>query len=857
MNRFALGQRWTSKMEPELGVGVVAEIDGRRVRIRFPQNGVERTYGASSAPLERVTFHPGDRIRGDDGISLTVAAVETEDGLHVYHGDGRQLREDRLAATLAIHQPNARLMAGQRDPARLFDLRVRVLEHRYRTASSPVCGFVGGRVEPIPHQFAIADKVCRQRFPRVLLADEAGLGKTIEAGLILHRLIAVGQIARVLVVVPDALVVQWYVEMTRRFNLRFRILDDAFLAALPENCAEGAFFENEPLMLCGFALLSQASPALQTQLMTGEWDTVVVDEAHRIQQGGRFLGPAGHLANKAPGLILITATPGPLAASEAAPAQVFRTRRCAVSGFPGRKVQLVPLDPGGNAEAVCRRINDAFFQDGQAGDDPDAALMESDPRIDWLTGFAHTHRDEKILLICRTRQTVNALLQALEKKARIKTGRFHEGMTLVQRDRNAAWFADPDGATLLGCSEIGSEGRNFQFANHLVLFDLPADPELLEQRIGRLDRIGRSGVVQVMVPFVTGTAGEVMARWYHEALNAFETYTPAAAWVTHRFYSALAASIEDWTHGAGPGRLERMIRGGCIAAARRLRRIQRAQAHLLPVDTLSLDNANRLVATIRQADADAEFFSLIEGLLDVCGIGMDLIAPSIFRLEPDERYAHPLPGFRPMGLTVTTDRTIALAREELDFLTRDHPLVDSAMAIFLGSGKGNAVFTRWKASGPPLVLLDMVFVPEAPVGSNSSVERFLPSAPIRVVVDQDLKSGQDLLSTVSPEQFEDGSPALFSTMLQAVSARIPQMIAAGQAAAASGIGQRIEKARQRAARAFEARLEHLEKLRQTHSAVNAAAVRAAGEEHECILAAISRAQLRLDAVRLVVKGAPG
>ena len=262
MNRFTIGQRWISAMEPELGVGIVEEIDRRRVRVRFPQSGTLRTYGAASAPLERVTFHPGDRITGQDGSTLTVEAVSVEDGLNRYHGGGMQLREDQLAASFAIHQPNARLMAGQRDPASLFDLRLRVLKHRHRAAGSPVRGFVGGRVEPIPHQFAIAERVCRSRFPRVLLADEAGLGKTIEAGLILHRLMALGRIARVLVAVPDALLVQWYVELVRRFNLRFRILDEAYLGALPATCEDSAPFENEPLMLCGFALLSQASPAL-------------------------------------------------------------------------------------------------------------------------------------------------------------------------------------------------------------------------------------------------------------------------------------------------------------------------------------------------------------------------------------------------------------------------------------------------------------------------------------------------------------------------------------------------------------------------------------------------------------------
>lgn len=64
---------------------------------------------------------------------------------------------------------------------------------------------------------------------------------------------------------------------------------------------------------------------------------------------------------------------------------------------------------------------------------------------------------------------------------------------------------------MLLCSEIGSEGRNFQFARKLVLFDLPWDAELLEQRIGRLDRIGQRGVVNVLIPFVRGTGGEVLA----------------------------------------------------------------------------------------------------------------------------------------------------------------------------------------------------------------------------------------------------------------------------------------------------------------------------------------------------------
>ena len=849
MTVFVVGQRWTSEMEPELGVGVVEEIDGRRVSIRFPHGGVVRTYGAASAPLGRVTFHPGDRITGDDGITLTVEAVTVEKGLNLYHGGGTRLREDRLVATLAIHRPNDKLMAGQRDPARLFDLRMRTLEHRQRTAISPVRGFLGGRVAPISHQFAIAEAVSRRRFPRVLLADEAGLGKTIEAGLILHRLLALGRIARVLVVVPDALIVQWYVELARRFNLRFRILDDGFLAAVPKGSAP---FESEALILCGFALLSQTSTALEAQLMAGGWDVVVVDEAHRLQQGGRLGGPAGRLVEKAPGQILITATPGPLVASEAVPMTVFRTRRKDVTGFPGRRVRLVPLDSAKNVTAVCGWINNDFLHACGAGEPQEAAFSDSDPRIDWLTDFLRDHRDEKVLLICRTRQAVKAILQALEKRTRIKAGRFHEKMTLVQRDRNAAWFADPDGAAILVCSEIGSEGRNFQFARHLVLFDLPADPELLEQRIGRLDRIGRTGIVQVLVPFVSGTAAEILARWYHEALNAFEAYLPAAAWVTRRYLPALIALVGDSTDGVHAGRLDRLIRSGRISAQRRQRRLE-AQQDRLPTGRLQEKEAARLVRAIRAADSDSEFLSLTEALLDVCGIGVEPVAPSIFRLEADARHAHPLPGFRPAGLTVTSDRAIALAREDLDFLTWDHPLVDSAMELFLGSGKGNAAFSQWQAPGPPQVLLEMVFVLEASGGSGAAVEHLLPPTPLRVAVDQNLQSIQNPLSDVPPEQFADGSPALFAEVLGAVSTHIPQMIAAGQATAASRAADRIEEARRSVDRIWPLPDEHQDRRNHRHP-IDDATVKAIGDERERVLAAIAGAQTRLDAVRLILKG---
>jgi ATP-dependent helicase HepA len=942
MNECAVGQRWASEMEPELGIGIVDAIDGRRVTVTFPKSSLTRLYSIESAPLRRVVFYPGDRVAGEGGETLTIAAIETEGGLNVYCGDGLRLREDRLADTLTVNRPQARLMAGQRDAVRLFDLRVRLLDHRYRTSRSPVHGFVGGRVALIPHQFAIAAEVSRRRCPRVLLADEAGLGKTIEAGLIVHRLTSIGRISRVLIVVPDALVVQWYVELARRFNLRFRIFDDAFVKAQSTDPAAPGSFEDEPLALCGFSFLTDASPALQTRLIDGGWDLVVVDEAHRMRPDEVLFVQVQRLAAVVRGLILITASPGQLSArshfarlrlldpdryadyrqfihenrsfgqmaalvqavadrdrSDAAAiaaissllgiaadrvrrtmAQpgsqgdtarrrlmqtlidclgtgraMFRTSRSAVSGFPGRTAHLVPLELACGRLMV--RLNREFFQDIGLAQSPAGVSWEEDPRVSWLTAFIREHRNEKTLLICRSPEKVNALVRLLEVQINVKIGRFHEAMTLVQRDRNAAWFAEPDGAALLVCSEIGSEGRNFQFARRLVLFDLPADPELLEQRIGRLDRIGQTGVVRVMVPFVRGTAGEMMARWYHEALNAFECYAPAAAWVTQRFFGALTALVKTPGPGLDRPRLERLLRSGRVSAHRQQRRIESGRDRLMEQGALSQEPAEGLIDTIRRADDDPGFQTLVERLFDVCGIVTEPVVPGVFRLTSDHRYSQPLPGFRPSGMTVTTDRSIALTREDLGFLTGDHPLVAGAMDLFLGSGQGNVAFAHWAAPGTPAFLLDMVFLMEAPAPPDLVVDRFLPPTPIRVVVDHHLEDGTEDLPDILSGLFTDGSSALFSKTLPAVSHRIVDMVEAGRAMARARARPLVEAAQREAALAMDEAVNRLEILGRVNAAIGDRDMDAARKERDAVLAAVSTAEVRLDAMCLIVKGPAG
>ena len=114
---------------------------------------------------------------------------------------------------------------------------------------SPVRGLTGGRVDLLPHQMFIATQVAARLLPRVLLADEVGLGKTIEAGLILHRLHLTGRADRVLILVPEPLIHQWFVELLRRFNLLFSLFDEERCEAIEGSDAEANPFLDSQLVL--------------------------------------------------------------------------------------------------------------------------------------------------------------------------------------------------------------------------------------------------------------------------------------------------------------------------------------------------------------------------------------------------------------------------------------------------------------------------------------------------------------------------------------------------------------------------------------------------------------------------------
>ncbi len=282
MENFVPGQRWLSETQAELGLGIVVATDGRCVRIDYPATGETRLYAMRDAPLARIEVGPGERIRDRQGRELRVIAARIEQGLIHYRCEDLDGRECELAeAELDDHQrfnrPHQRLLSGRIDSDHWFGLRYRTWRQGMREAGSPTLGLLGARVALIPHQLHIAAEVAGRDAPRVLLADEVGLGKTIEAGLILHRMLLTGTARRVLVVTPEPLLHQWLVEMRRRFNLSFALFDRERFDAIPD----GNPFEAEQQVLCSLDLLV-SQPDAELAVLDGHWDLLVVDEAHHL-----------------------------------------------------------------------------------------------------------------------------------------------------------------------------------------------------------------------------------------------------------------------------------------------------------------------------------------------------------------------------------------------------------------------------------------------------------------------------------------------------------------------------------------------------------------------------------------------
>ncbi len=951
MTDFRAGQRWISESEPELGLGSVLRVSARTVTLGFGASDETREYARDNAPLRRVRFKAGDAIQNHDGHALAVESIREREGLIFYRGGDQEWCETALSDAISFSKPEERLLAGQLDEPQVFDLRVAALRHQHSRRKSKVRGFAGGRIDLLPHQLYLASEVSSRLAPRVLLADEVGLGKTIEACLILHRLLLTGRAQRVLIVLPESLVHQWFVELLRRFNLWFHIFDEERCEAIESANPETNPFLDDQLVLASLSLFTGSERRLQQALAAG-WDMLVVDEAHHLGWSAESVSPeyavVETLGRQSPGLLLLTATPEQLgmashfarlrlldpdrfydlnefiaeaefyrdvarlaeklqarqkisagdvkllarilaeteaevrpkleqiaAGDEGARGEMmdalldqhgtgrvmFRNTRATIKGFPRRIARLRPIEALAGRPELFDELAEEFTADTDAGAveffKPD---FSKDPRLDWLAELLRSLGDEKVLLICRTRRKVEAIDAALRQRLNVKMAAFHEGLTLVQRDRQAAWFAEPDGARLLICSEIGSEGRNFQFAHHLVLFELPLDPELLEQRIGRLDRIGQASEIQVHVPFVAGSSQEVLARWYHEGLNSFEKNLHGGRAMLEQLGDRVTDLAQDFheTQPESGAALARLIEETRVARDDIATRLEQGRDRLLELNSFRAETAGRIVHDIQRQDGDRTLEEFMVAAFDHFSIHVEELTHRTYQLGSAGVFAESFPGLPADGLTITADRQRALAREDVQFLTWDHPLVTGALDLLLGSEKGNASFAAWPDAKTTGLYLETVYLLECIAPPPLHADRFLPPTPLRVLVDH---RGQDAGATITAEllqrQLKRGDAFALLDQPEFREELLPALLAKSQAIATGQIASLVALARKEMATQLDHEIARLTELQKVNRSVRPEEIDSLARQKGELDQHMSNARLRLDAIRLIQRGPAG
>ena len=606
-----IGQRWMVDTDSSLGLGIVVECDARTLTIDFPAVDESRCYSKDNAPLTRVIFAVGDKVETVEQTTFQVAQLELINDLVIYlTAEGEPIPETRLAAYVELNHPVKRLLAGQLDKPKWFDLRAELAEGYHRWLCSPIAGLQGARIGLTPHQLYVAESASRLNRTRVLLADEVGLGKTIEAGLILQRLLLQERVQRVLIVVPSALQVQWFVELVRCFNIRALLwskelggeagdLEDSRIFIASHNSLEDtvSLTTNDRDIESVDAVdplecsenVTHIDHSHTNALTQTPWDMVIVDEAHHFDLLSDSLAATTLLAlgKATKHLLLLSATPERMGLEQhfsrlqlLDPSRFYNfsafkkqyenyemladdlmrlldsetvtpdLQEKLLHQFPQLSKAQAPeflknknhlmsflLDCHGTGRVVFRNTRSAIkgFPERQLHvHKVDQAEGEN---LVWLTQFVKQHVEQKSLFITRSKDDVLVIKEYLYRKTGIDCPVFHEGMSLVERDRAAAYFADQDeGAPLLLCSEIGSEGRNFQFCHHLICWDLPEHPDVLEQRIGRLDRIGQKNTIHIHV-CINGAIAESRLVWYHEILNCIEKTNPAAGIMHDQWYT--------------------------------------------------------------------------------------------------------------------------------------------------------------------------------------------------------------------------------------------------------------------------------------------------------------------------------
>jgi len=763
--KFAIGQKWTSYAEPELGIGQIIKQDFRTISLLFPASGECRTYNSKGEPpLKRYVLKMGEKATSVKGASLFVEEIAEENGLLHYRSKNKSISEDQLNFKSQGSDSSSEIldMLLEKKFSSNFDfcLRESAAKLHGMWKSSIARGFLKPRIRLLPHQLYLGFRASRSvSLPRLMLSDEVGLGKTIESGLIWNVLQTEGKIKRTLLIVPEQLKNQWIIEFGKKFNQWFSSIDDNYISEHRKyaTAAQNVFLLHDTV-ICSLEFLL-ANKFVASSALDAPWDLLIMDEAHRAVKTSQGANAeyilAEQFSQKIPGLLLLSGTPIQLAPE----AYFYRLRLLDSARFQNPEefeknqdnyksvandLSKIPLDSDEElswedlqknipkkspirswlpikadlsltaAEWMSRVIDalgtgSSVFRNTRKSVKgfPKRILktypLERDSELKpWLSDFVDEHKKDKILLICSKSDIVNELLSLLSEDVAVA---FKEEETSLERDKAAAAWMQPDGPNVLLSSEIGSEGRNFQSARHLVLFDLPEDSSLLEQRIGRLDRIGQGAEIYIHVPFAKKSKAEMLYLWYHEALGIFEHSLMGGGEMYAKFETELKSYLENPSKKFSKFLKEFLPRG-----KKEMQLInEKAEAgrdRLLEFNSQNKKISGELLAQAQKMDSNEELLSFAFDMLSVLDIEVQKgIYPDSFILKgtPGQLEHATLLGanlaissdngeiseFDGCSITVATNREIALNYENMEFFHWEHPIMQRLFDKALSDGFGN------------------------------------------------------------------------------------------------------------------------------------------------------------------------
>lgn len=287
MTELVVGALACWPASPGAGLGVVIEVDGRNVNIRFDEEAEVRAFSKRSGVVARVGLSGLVRRVSTGAVGIIVGPSTPAPPRWQVVLDGKLVvvAESDLRPHV-LDDPKSRMMEGRLGSARQFALRVTARRYELENLTNDLVSLGEARVDIKPHQVSVVHRVISEYPHRFLLCDEVGLGKTIEAAMILKELRARGSATRTLVIAPPNLLRQWQFELKSKFNETFSIINSETVRYLKSVQS----YEGNPFDAFDSVIVSSAWVAAEqwTKLATeSPWDMVIVDEAHHARVRGR------------------------------------------------------------------------------------------------------------------------------------------------------------------------------------------------------------------------------------------------------------------------------------------------------------------------------------------------------------------------------------------------------------------------------------------------------------------------------------------------------------------------------------------------------------------------------------------